>query len=68
MDIPFSIASEEVQHARYLTVYSRKVEFQRPEGPPVVVDYDVVGHPKCEFRFCVVRREHTATCGSFERR
>lgn len=54
-DMSFRIASEEVLHKRYITVYNRKLEVQRPGAEPLYVEYDVAGHPRCDFRFCVVR-------------
>lgn len=52
----FRIVSEDVMHKRYLTVYNQKVEVQRAgASEPLVLEYDIVGHPRCDFRFCVVR-------------
>eukprot|EP00884_Botryococcus_braunii_P018785 jgi/Botrbrau1/5590/Bobra.97_2s0018.1 len=50
----FRVQSEEVLHSRYLTVYSRKVELPPTlDGKVRVIDYDLVGHPKGEFKFAV---------------
>eukprot|EP00793_Prasinoderma_coloniale_P000680 PRCOL_00003830-RA len=44
------IREDEVAYKRYLTVYDRRVQY--PGGQEVA--FDVVGHPRCNFRFVCV--------------
>ena len=51
---------------RYLTLYSRRVQFPAPagssEGP--VLEFDIAGHPGCDFHFAVTFPYHSADGGS----
>jgi len=50
----FEIVEEKQVHRRYLTLYDRRIKFQARQGREEVVhDYDIVGHPQCEFHFGV---------------
>lgn len=58
----FKIASESVVYDRYMTVYNRRVEFPRQEKNSNGLttstgveshEFDVVGHPKASFHFCI---------------
>jgi hypothetical protein len=75
------IVSEEALHSRYMTVYDRVVEFEEPSassssgaGARATTTtrrfaYDVVGHPKNDFKFVVVAPFHsreTTTSGEPE--
>jgi hypothetical protein len=60
------VVSETVAYDRYLTVFDRTVEF--PKGTkgvananaPLRVQYDLVGHPRANFRFAVIFPFHPA--------
>lgn len=65
------IVSETAAHSRYLTVFDRVVEFDRrasytssdadpPSAVSTRVSYDVVGHPRNDFKFAVVFPFHSA--------
>ena len=65
------IVSETAAHSRYLTVFDRVVEFDRrasytssdadpPSAVSTRVSYDVVGHPRNDFKFAVVFPFHTS--------
>lgn len=59
----FKIASESVVYDRFMTVYNRRVEFpvQKPGVNGLITtatkgdsyEFDVVGHPKANFHFCI---------------
>jgi hypothetical protein len=53
------IAREDVVHSRYLTVYDREIEFADEDGTTRSFAYDVVGHPRSEFRFVCVAPFHS---------
>ncbi|KAG1665097.1 hypothetical protein FOA52_007788 [Chlamydomonas sp. UWO 241] len=62
--IGMSLVSEKQVYGRYLSVYDRQVEFtNEATGDTNTVDYDVVGHPKCDFFFTVVFPFHPAKDG-----
>lgn len=46
----FTLVSEEIVFQRYLTLYNRKVQF--PEDDKIY-EFDVIGHPRAQFHFCV---------------
>jgi hypothetical protein len=46
------VLDETVAYDRYLTVFDRTVEF--PEDGGLTVKYDLVGHPRANFRFAVI--------------
>ena len=50
----FTIVNEEIKFARYATFYNRSIRF--PDGQ--VHEFDIVGHPKCNFHFCVTFPYH----------
>ena len=54
-----TIAREDVVHSRYLTVYDREIEFADEDGTTRSFAYDVVGHPRSEFRFVCVAPFHS---------
>lgn len=64
----FTITSETVSYERYMTVYNRRVAFPRHKaGGEVHADgsveresheFDVVGHPKANFHFCIAFPYH----------
>ena len=64
----FTITSETVSYERYMTVYNRRVAFPRLKtGGEVDADgtvereshdFDVVGHPKANFHFCIAFPYH----------
>ena len=59
----FDIIEETVVHQRYLTVYNRRVRFPsggllNSEVARKEVEYDVVGHPSANFKYCVVFPYH----------
>eukprot|EP00884_Botryococcus_braunii_P018786 jgi/Botrbrau1/5591/Bobra.97_2s0019.1 len=61
----FRIQSEEIIHHRYLTVYSRKVQLPpNLDGKERVIDYDIAGHPKAQFKFTVTFPFHPYPNGS----
>lgn len=58
----FTITSETAVYDRYMTVYNRRVEFPSQEQgsnglttsrPGQTHEFDVVGHPKASFHFCI---------------
>jgi len=61
-----TVISETVAYDRYLTVFDRTVSFKGgTHGVPVsdtalTVKYDVVGHPRANFRFAVIFPFHPA--------
>ena len=71
------IVSEATVHSRYVTVYDRVVEFEETRASSTSTSatttrrfaYDVVGHPKNDFKFVVVAPFHsreTTTSGQPE--
>ncbi len=73
------IVSEETLHSRYVTVYDRVIEFEETRASSTSTStsatttrrfaYDVVGHPKNDFKFVVVAPFHsreTTTSGQPE--
>jgi hypothetical protein len=61
-DPEFPIVSEDVKFTRYLTLYNRSVQF--PDGQ--VHDFDVIGHPRANFHFCVTFPFHPAPSGKWQ--
>ena len=61
-DPEFPITSEDVKYTRYLTLYNRSVEF--PDGK--VHDFDIIGHPRANFHFCVTFPFHPAPSGKWQ--
>uniref|UniRef100_A0A7S0WJV1 Nudix hydrolase domain-containing protein n=1 Tax=Chlamydomonas leiostraca TaxID=1034604 RepID=A0A7S0WJV1_9CHLO len=61
----FEIVEEKPIHARYLTVFDRKVRItsSKPGEAPTELHYDVVGHPRCSFKFAVAFPFHRAQDG-----
>ena len=58
----FEIASESIAYKRYLTVYQRDVKSPHASGKDDdVFSYDIVGHPRCSFKYSVVFPFHSAT-------
>ena len=57
------IISDNAVHSRYLTVYNRVVEFAAEDGRggTKTFAYDVVGHPKSDFKFVCVAPFHSRT-------
>ncbi|GHP06862.1 hypothetical protein PPROV_000560600 [Pycnococcus provasolii] len=53
-DTKISVVHERVTHDRYITLYDRKVHFESKHMGSTSLDYDVVGHPKSNFRFACV--------------
>jgi hypothetical protein len=60
MSIPnhWEIIGEEKAYCRYLTVFDRKIRFSSPSQTDKITNrelhYDVVGHPRSEFKFATV--------------
>lgn len=52
------VVDEAVAYDRYLTVFDRTVEF--PSEDSLTVKYDIVGHPRANFRFAVIFPFHPA--------
>lgn len=60
-DTMFIIQSESVVYDRYMTVYNRRVEFPPHQNQDTGTtstggethEFDVVGHPKASFHFCI---------------
>jgi hypothetical protein len=61
-DPEFPIVSEGIKFARYLTLYNRSVKF--PDGQ--VHDFDVIGHPRANFHFCVTFPFHPAPSNNWK--
>ncbi|KAL4457906.1 hypothetical protein ABPG75_012771 [Micractinium tetrahymenae] len=61
----FTVLSETVLHRRYLTLYNRAVQFPSSDGstPGAVHEYDVIGHPQCDFHFAVTFPWHPGPGG-----
>lgn len=64
----FEIVDEVVVHQRYLTCYNRKVKFPASAvcGNEEIHEYDIIGHPKANFHFCVTFPFHEAASGRWE--
>lgn len=60
------MVSEERVYHRYLSMYHRKVRFTSRCGTqqPEEHHYDVVGHPRCEFKFSVIFPFHPGKDGA----
>lgn len=50
----YVVESERVCYRRYVTVLDRRVTFTLPQGQTCTFDYDIVGHPKANYKFVVV--------------
>ncbi|KAG2499480.1 hypothetical protein HYH03_002427 [Edaphochlamys debaryana] len=58
----FEVVEDRVLHKRYLTTYNRVVRFG--SGPEArLVEYDVIGHPQCDFSYAVAVPFHPAAGG-----
>lgn len=64
----FEIVDEVVLHQRYLTCYNRKVKFPASSTSlhEEIHEYDVIGHPKSNFHFCVTFPFHEAANGHWD--
>ena len=52
--IEFKVVSEDVSYQKYLTLYDVEIEFPAIDGASAVVhNFDVIGHPRANFRYCV---------------
>lgn len=67
-DPKFTIVGEEIKFARYLTFYNQVVKFpptpDSPEGPEY--EFDIIGHPRANFHFCVTFPFHPAPSGRWQ--
>ncbi|GAX81409.1 hypothetical protein CEUSTIGMA_g8839.t1 [Chlamydomonas eustigma] len=63
----WEIVGEERAYSRYLTVFDRKIRFSNRSQTDNIttreLNYDVVGHPRSEFKFAVVLPFHSARPG-----
>eukprot|EP00200_Dunaliella_tertiolecta_P006050 CAMPEP_0202358498 /NCGR_PEP_ID=MMETSP1126-20121109/12143_1 /ASSEMBLY_ACC=CAM_ASM_000457 /TAXON_ID=3047 /ORGANISM="Dunaliella tertiolecta, Strain CCMP1320" /LENGTH=201 /DNA_ID=CAMNT_0048951675 /DNA_START=186 /DNA_END=791 /DNA_ORIENTATION=- len=58
----FELIEESVAYKRYLTLFDRQVRVTSEKtGQATTLAYDVIGHPRCNFRFAVVLPFHTAS-------
>lgn len=59
----FEIVEEKVEYERYMSLYNRKVRFPSvalgsDDQKEAVYEFDVIGHPKSSFCFCVALPFH----------
>lgn len=64
----FEIVEETVEYERYMSLYNRKVRFPNAalgtdDQKDAVYEFDVIGHPKSSFCFCVALPFHPPEAG-----
>ena len=68
IDPKFVIVGEEIKFARYLTFYNQTVRFpattETPQGEEH--EFDIIGHPRANFHFCVTFPFHPAASGRWQ--